>query len=43
MPFRITGLSPEPFAPFFGLPDAALAEHGIIRKAVSAKPGFAQS
>lgn len=40
MPFRITGLSPEPFAPFFGLPDAALAAHGIIRRTVSAKPGF---
>ena len=26
MTYRIQGLSPEPFRPLFGLPDAALAE-----------------
>jgi hypothetical protein len=31
MAFRITGLSPEPFAHLFGLPDAALAAHGAQR------------
>ena len=40
MTFRITGLSPEPFRPLFGLPDAELAARGIVRKAVTVKPGF---
>lgn len=31
MAYRITGLSPEPFRPLFGLSDAALAEHGAQR------------
>lgn len=31
MAYRITGLSPEPFRSLFGLPDAALAEHGVQR------------
>ena len=31
MDFRITGLSPEPFAPLYGLPEAELAERGIRR------------
>jgi hypothetical protein len=33
MPFRITGLSPEPFRPLFGLPDEALAARGVLRLA----------
>jgi Protein of unknown function (DUF1203) len=40
MNFRITGLSPEPFRRFFGLPDAELAELGIIRRVVDESPGF---
>lgn len=38
--YRIEGLSPSPFAPLFGLSDAALAEHGAMRMAVTARPGF---
>lgn len=40
MTFRITGLEPETFSPLFGLSDAALAAHGVVRKTVTAKPGF---
>jgi len=40
MIFRITGLSPEPFRPLFGLPDAELAARGVLRYAVDASPGF---
>lgn len=36
MPFTVTGLSPAPFRPLFGLDDAALAEHGAIRVRVDA-------
>jgi len=39
MSFRITGLSPEPFRPLFGLPDEALARHGA-RRYVADGPGF---
>lgn len=38
--YRIAGLDPAPFAPLFGLSDAALAERNIVRMAVTAKPGF---
>ncbi len=31
MSYRITGLSPAPFAHLFGLPDAELAKHGAER------------
>jgi hypothetical protein len=31
MAFRITGLSPEPFQPLFGLPDDELARQGVKR------------
>lgn len=31
MSLRITGLSPEPFAPLYGLSDAALAARGVER------------
>lgn len=34
MDFRIVGLSPEPFLSLYGLSEAALAERGVIRKAV---------
>jgi hypothetical protein len=38
--YRISGLSPEPFRPLYGLDDAALAERGARRMVVDAKPGF---
>ncbi|HEX5182713.1 MAG TPA: DUF1203 domain-containing protein [Allosphingosinicella sp.] len=38
--FRVTGLSPEPFRPLFGLSDGALARHGARRYRADAKPGF---
>ena len=40
MTYRITGLDPAPFAPLFALPDEALASRGIIRMAVTDRPGF---
>lgn len=36
MPFTVTGLSPEPFRPLFGLDEAALAEQGVLRVRVEA-------
>jgi hypothetical protein len=39
MSFRVTGLSPEPFRPLFGLSDEALAAHGA-RRYVCDGPGF---
>jgi hypothetical protein len=38
--FRVTGLSPEPFRPLFGLSDEALARHGVRRYRADSKPGF---
>ena len=38
--FVIEGLSPEPFAPLFGLSDEALAERGVVRMTCDARPGF---
>ena len=40
MPFSITGLAPETFAPLFGLDDEALAARGVLRVTATAKPGF---
>lgn len=40
MSFRIRGLSPAPFLPYFGLPDADLATLGIIRYVVDSDPGY---
>ncbi len=40
MTFRITGLSAEPFRHLFGLPEDALADHGVLRYVVDKKPGF---
>ncbi|WP_372786241.1 DUF1203 domain-containing protein [Phenylobacterium sp.] len=40
MSFVVSGLSPEPFRPLFGLSDAALAEQGVIRRTVDVSPGF---
>ena len=40
MSFRITGLSPEPFRPLFGLSDEELPAHGARRVVADEKPGF---
>jgi hypothetical protein len=40
MRYVISGIDPAPFAPLYGLRDAELAEHRVIRMAVAAKPGF---
>ena len=40
MSFRVTGLSPEPFRHLYGLPEAALAEHGARRIVVDSTPGY---
>ena len=40
MSFQISGLPVAPYAPFFGLPDADLAEHGILRHTATQFPGF---
>ncbi len=40
MSFRVTGLSPEPFRPLFGLPDDELARRGARRIVADAPFGF---
>lgn len=40
MPFRITGLDPQPFRPLYGLSDEALAARGVRRMTVDNTPGF---
>lgn len=40
MTYRITGLAPEPFQRYFGLPDAELKALGMKRYIVDKKPGF---
>ncbi|MET0273905.1 MAG: DUF1203 domain-containing protein [Phenylobacterium sp.] len=40
MSYVITGLARDEFAPLFALSDAALAERGVLRRTVDAKPGF---
>jgi hypothetical protein len=40
MDFHITGLSPKPFLPLFGLTDVQLAERGARRYVADATPGF---
>jgi hypothetical protein len=40
MSFRISGLDPAPFHHLYGLADADLAERGVRRCRVDAKPGF---
>lgn len=40
MKYRITGLSPEPFADLIGQDDATLADHGAMRVTATAKPGY---
>lgn len=40
MTYRITGVDPAPYRHLFGMADADLAEHGVLRMAATAKPGF---
>ncbi len=40
MTYRITGLSPEPFADLIGADAATLATHGAVRVTAAAKPGY---
>lgn len=40
MSFRIAGLSPEAFAPLFGLSDEALRARGVLRRTVDAFPRY---
>lgn len=40
MGFRISGLSAEPFRPFFGLSDEALTARRAVRQVADEKPGF---
>src|SRR5690349_1848223 len=40
MSYIVTGLPLDEFRPLFGLPDAALAERGVLRYAVDSHPGF---
>lgn len=40
MSYIITGLPLVPFQAWFGLSDAALAEHAMVRRIATSKPGF---
>ena len=40
MPYAIAGLPVEPFRPFFGLPDAELAQRNMIRVTADSPVGF---
>jgi hypothetical protein len=40
MGFRITGLAATPFKHLYGLSDAQLAHHGVIRHIADSQPGF---
>src|ERR1700722_13477137 len=40
MTYSITGLAVEPFQPFFGLPEAELARHHIVRMKADAPVGY---
>ncbi|MCU0948945.1 MAG: DUF1203 domain-containing protein [Porphyrobacter sp.] len=40
MDYIIEGIDPAPFAPLFGLPDAALAAQGAVRVVADAAPGY---
>jgi hypothetical protein len=40
MSFQISGLSVEPFSRYFGLSDAELARHQIVRHKADHSPGF---
>jgi len=40
MSFRVRGLDPAPFRHLYGLSDAALADHGVVRRIADAQPGY---
>ncbi|ALN74873.1 DUF1203 domain-containing protein [Aureimonas sp. AU20] len=40
MSFRITGLSPEPFRPLFGLSETELRTQNVLRMVVDDHPGY---
>ena len=40
MSFVVSALPVDQFAPLFGLSDEALAERGVVRRTVDARPGF---
>lgn len=40
MSYVVTGLPIDAFQPLFGLPDAELAERGIVRRMATTQPGF---
>lgn len=40
MTYRVLGLSPEPFRPFFRLDEAELAARGVQRVTADANPGY---
>jgi len=40
MAYRIRGLDPAPYRPFYGLSDDELAERGMVRMRVTQKPSF---
>jgi hypothetical protein len=40
MDYVISGLPMQPFQRLFGLGDAALREHGVVRRIADSKPGF---
>lgn len=40
MTYRITGIDPAPYRQLYGLTDAELAEHNVVRMTVTAKPSF---
>ncbi len=40
MSYIVKGIDPEPYRSLFGLPDEELAERGIVRMTVDAKPSY---
>lgn len=40
MSFVISGLSPEEFQSLYDLPEAALAERGVVRRVADQRPGY---
>ena len=40
MTYRISGIDPAPYRHLFGMADADLAEQGVVRMTVTAKPSF---
>ena len=40
MSYIVKGIDPEPYRSLFGLPDEELAERGVVRMTVDAKPSY---